>query len=110
RLVDPDQNDRSLEVAARGRVMREVELALENAGVGRIRDGVEVRVSGTVGVSPRGTVVLSLLEIDPAFTLGRMAVTREEILRRLAADGTLHLNKALQLPLVPLRVGLVTSR
>lgn len=110
RLVDPDQNDRSLEVAARGRVMRAVELALENAGVGRIRDGVEVRVSGTVGVSPRGTVVLSLLEIDPAFTLGRMAVTREEILRRLAADGTLHLNKALQLPLVPLRVGLVTSR
>lgn len=110
RLVDTESNDLSLEIAARGLVMREVDLALDRAGVGSLREGVEVRVSGTVGVSRRGAVQLSLLDIDPAFTLGRMALTREEVLRRLAADGTLDLNKTRPIPLVPLRVGLVTSR
>lgn len=110
RLVDTDSSERSLEVAARGRVMRDVDLVLDRAGVGGLRSGVEVRVSGTVGVSDRSQVVLSLLEIDPIFTLGRLAVDREMVLKRLAADGSLHVNRSRPLPLVPLRVGLVTSR
>ena len=110
RLVDAESDDVSLEVAARGMVMREIDLSLDRAGVGSLRDGVEVRVTGTVGISGRSRFQLSLLDIDPAFTLGRMAITREEILRRLAADGTLDLNKRLPVPPVPLRVGLVTSR
>lgn len=110
RLVDPDSPDSSLEVAVRGRVMREVDLTLERSGVGSLRNGVEVRVSGTVGVSPRSQLVLSMLELDPSFTVGRLAVDREEVLRRLVADGSVRANKEVPVPLVPLRIGLVTSR
>lgn len=110
RLVDSDATDRSVEVAARGMVMREVDLVLERGGVGSLRNGVEVRISGTVGVSDRSALRVTLHEIDPAFTLGRLALSREEILRRLAADGSLHANRSRPMPLVPLRVGLVTSR
>lgn len=109
-LVDPDDSNRSLRVGASGRVMREVDLAFDGAGVGSVRAGIEVRISGTVSVSDRGAVMISLLDVDPAFTLGKLALDREELLRRLAADGSLQANKALTLPLVPLRLGLVTSR
>lgn len=111
RLVDPDAVDTSLDVAARGRVMIDIDRDLSGAGLGALRDGVEVRVRGTVGVDPRRSVVrLSLLSVDPAFTAGRMAVDREGVLRRLSADGSLRANGSLPLPLVPLRIGLVTSR
>jgi len=111
RLVDPELADHAIEVAASGRLMRAVEHALDGAGVGALRSGIEVRVKGTVGLRrARSMVQLSLLEVDPAFTAGRLALDREEVLRRLAADGSLAANGRLELPLVPLRIGLVTSR
>ncbi|MGH8871719.1 MAG: exodeoxyribonuclease VII large subunit [Acidimicrobiia bacterium] len=111
RLVDPERPDHAIEAAASGRVMRAVEHALDSAGVGALRSGIEVRVKGTVGLRRnRAQIQLSLLEVDPAFTAGRLALDRDEVLRRLAADGSLAANGRLELPLVPLRVGLVTSR
>lgn len=111
RLADPETPENSIEVTARGRVMLEVDRALERAGVGGLRPGVEVRVQGVVGLRRgRSVVQLSLLEVDPAFTAGRLAMSREQLLARLAADGTLSANGRLPLPPVPLRIGLVTSR
>jgi exodeoxyribonuclease VII large subunit len=111
RLVDPEHPDHALEVAASGRMMQSVTHALESAGVGGLRSGIEVRVKGTVGLRhSRGLIQLSLLEVDPGFTAGRLALDRGEVLRRLAADGTLAANERLAIPLVPLRIGLVTSR
>ncbi len=111
RLVDPEQPDNAIEVAASGRMMMTVTHALESAGVGGLRSGIEVRVRATVGVRHnRGHIQLSLLEVDPSFTAGRLALDRDEVLRRLAGDGSLAANKRLELPTVPLRIGLVTSR
>jgi exodeoxyribonuclease VII large subunit len=111
RLVDPESPDHSIEVAARGRLMMDVDRGLEAAGLGSLRSGIEVRLKGTIGLRPgRALIQLALLEVDPAFTAGRLAIDRAEVLRRLTADGSLAANGRLELPLVPLRVGLVTSR
>jgi len=111
RLVDPEQPDNAIEVAASGRMMMTVTHALESAGVGGLRSGIEVRIRATVGVRhSRGHIQLGLLEVDPSFTAGRLALDRDEVLRRLAGDGSLAANGRLDLPLVPLRIGLVTSR
>lgn len=111
RLVDPDSPEHAIEVASSGRLMMTVDHVLESAGVGMLRSGIEVRVKGTVGLRRnRAQIQLTLLEVDPAFTAGRLALDRAEILRRLSADGTLAANGLLELPLVPLRIGLVTSR
>ncbi|HJQ91108.1 MAG TPA: exodeoxyribonuclease VII large subunit [Acidimicrobiia bacterium] len=111
RLVDPERPDNAIEVAASGRMMMTVTHTLESAGVGGLRSGIEVRVRATVGVRHnRGHIQLSLLEVDPSFTAGRLALDRHEVLRRLAGDGSLAANKRLELPTVPLRIGLVTSR
>lgn len=110
RLADPDVVDVALEVAARGRVMMDVDRMLSDAGLGSLGDGVEARVRGTLGVDARSVARLSLLEVDPTFTAGRLALDRAEVVRKMTADGSLTANAKLPLPLVPLRVGLVTSR
>lgn len=111
RLVDASVDNSALDVAARGRVMFDIDRELSSAGLGTLRNGVEVRLQGTVGLDHRQSLVrLNLLRMDPAFTAGRLAMERAEVLRRLASDGSLQANHGLELPLVPLQVGLVTSR
>lgn len=111
RLADVSVDNTAVDVAARGRVMYTIDKQLEAAGLGPMRNGVEVRVQGTVGIDERQSVLrLSLLQVDPAFTAGRLAIERAEVLKRLSADGSLQANKLLEIPLVPLRIGLVTSR
>ncbi|MFP4074152.1 MAG: exodeoxyribonuclease VII large subunit, partial [Actinomycetota bacterium] len=111
RLADPEVDEAALDVGARGRVMTEADRMLGDAGLGGLRDGIEIRVRGTVGISARRSDLhLSLLEIDPAFTAGRLAIDRAEVLRKMTADGSIAANGSLPIPLVPLRVGLVTSR
>ena len=111
RLADPEADDAALEVVGRGRIMADTDRLLGDSGLGHLRDGVEIEARGTIGVAGRNSVIrLSLLEIDPAFTAGRLALGRAEVIRRMTSDGTLTANGRLSMPLVPLRVGLVTSR
>lgn len=110
RLADPDVDGAALDAGARGRIMAEIDRVLSDTGVGGLRDGIEIRVRGTVGVAARSSIRLSVLEIDPEFTAGRLAIDRAAVIRRLTRDGALAANGRLQTPMVPLRVGLVTSR
>jgi exodeoxyribonuclease VII large subunit len=50
-----------------------------------------------------------MVGVDPEFTLGKLAQNRERILRALSAEGLLERNAQLDLPMPPLRVGLLTS-
>lgn len=82
----------------------------EAGGSVRMENGTEVRLGGRVDFwGPRGRLQLLMSDIDPAFTLGRLALDRERLLRQLEAEGLLARQKRLAFPLVPLRVGLVTS-
>lgn len=111
RLADSEDPTSSLEVAARGMIMADVDRALGSTGVGALRDGIGIRANGTLGLDGRGSRIrLALLEIDPEFTVGRLALERARVIERLTADGSLRRNSELAMPLVPLRVGLVTSR
>jgi exodeoxyribonuclease VII large subunit len=90
---------------------RRVNARLTDAGGGvRMTDGTEVRLRGRLGFWDRGgRLQLVMSDIDPAFTLGRLAADRERLLRSLAAEGLLARQASLARPLVPLRLGLVTS-
>jgi exonuclease VII large subunit len=74
----------------------------------KLRDGLEIRLKARVQLA-YGRLSLLVSAIDPAHTLGRMAADRERIRAALKVDGVLDAQKALQLPLVPLHVGLITA-
>jgi len=76
----------------------------------RLADGMKVRILGYLDFyGPGGTLGLKLVSLDPRFTLGDLAQQRDQVLRRLAADGSLDTNRRHPLSPVPLRVGVVTS-
>lgn len=58
---------------------------------------------------PQGKFQAKVLDIDPIFTLGELALTRQAILKRLDSEGLRARNRALPMPAVPLRIGLVTA-
>lgn len=58
---------------------------------------------------PYGKLQAQILDIDPIYTLGELALTKSAILKRLALEGLLEKNKALTLADVPIRVGLITG-
>ncbi len=76
----------------------------------RLEDEVQVRVLVQVDLrAESGQYRVLVKEIDPLYTLGEVARRREEILRKLTAEGILERNRGLPFPELPLRVGLVTS-
>lgn len=58
---------------------------------------------------PFGKLQGTVLDIDPVYTLGELAITRAAILKRLALDGLLEKNKSQELAKTPLQVGLITG-
>ena len=76
----------------------------------RLADGMKVRIFGHLDFyAPGGQLGLKMSDLDPRFTLGDLAQQRDQVLRRLAADGALDANGRLPLSRVPLRVGVVSS-
>ena len=76
----------------------------------RLADGMKVRVFGYLDYyAPTGRIGLKMTGIDPKYTLGDIAQSRDEIVRRLVADGLLDANGRRPLSPVPLRIGAVTS-
>lgn len=87
-----------------------VNRVLARSGAVRMTDGVDVRIRGRLSYyAPRGVVQLRMTWIDTAFTLGKLAAERERLVQSLRDRGLLERNTSLPLPVVPLRVGLITS-
>lgn len=87
----------------------EIEASLGQFGLVLAED-LSVRVRVRVSFyEPAGKVQLDVLAIDPAFTAGDLAMAREQVRRTLRAAGLYDANRRRPVPLVPLRVALVTS-
>ena len=114
-LVEPGSDHReassSLSVSLFRGAKERVNAQIRKAGGGlRIDDGVRVRIRGSIELyAKRGQVQMRMVAIDPEFTLGDLALRREALLRQLAEEGLLGANGLLAVPVIPLRVGLVTS-
>ena len=113
-LVEKDGNRDRLRAVVRVVLFRDARAAVnrtlrETPGV-KVTEGVEVRICGRVDYyPPSGRLQLVMNAIDPVFTVGKLAADRERVLLALKSEGILRRNGEHELPLVPLRVGLVTS-
>lgn len=75
-----------------------------------LKDDIEVKFLCSVDFyPPHGAVRLIVQEIDPTYTLGKIAQEKQKLIAALKENGTLDKNKQLPLPLAPLTVGLITS-
>lgn len=75
-----------------------------------LRDGLEIRALVRVDFYPAsGRFQVIVQDIDPSFTLGKLALTKEQILRELVQLGLAEQNRMLGLPVPALRIGVLTS-
>ncbi|OGS35141.1 MAG: exodeoxyribonuclease VII large subunit [Elusimicrobia bacterium RIFOXYC2_FULL_34_12] len=75
-----------------------------------LKDGLHIKVKCNVDFyPPQGRVQIRITDIDPEYTIGKMALEKKLILEKLKKSGLLEKNKKIQIPLVPLKIGLITS-
>jgi exodeoxyribonuclease VII large subunit len=103
------QSSQQLQVVCWSRDWPVVAQALNAAGVD-LEVGRVVRVRGKVGVwEGASKLQFTLTALDVEALLGGIAAARRRLLLLLEAEGLLRANSAQLVPLVPLRIGVVTS-
>ncbi len=76
----------------------------------QLADGLRVRVFGEPDLySGNGRFSFKVAKIDPRFTLGDLIAQREAVVKQLKLKKLYDANRAVDLALVPLRVGIITS-
>ena len=82
----------------------------ENATGELLREGLKVLVKGKIEYHELYGLSLVITDIDPSFTLGEMAARRMQIIKRLEEEGVFGMNRELEIPLVPQRIAIISSR
>ena len=112
-FVQKDPRGNSLVAKARGMIWSNIYVMLkpyfERETGQTFTSGIKVLVKVTVDFHELYGYSLTVVDIDPAYTLGDMARRRKEIIRRLEEEGVLTLNKELEMPLLPQRVAVISS-
>jgi exodeoxyribonuclease VII large subunit len=75
-----------------------------------LTEGIKIMMLAEVDFHQEYGLKLIIRDIDPAYTLGEMAMKKKEILRRLAQEGLIDRNKFLHMPAVPQRIAVISSQ
>ena len=112
-FVQKDPRSNSLVAKARGMIWNNIYRLLkpyfEETTGQPFTSGIKVLVKVTVQFHELYGYSLTVLDIDPAYTLGDMARRRREILLQLEEEGVLTLNKELEMPVLPQRIAVISS-
>jgi exodeoxyribonuclease VII large subunit len=87
----------------------EIDRVLAGAGV-RLEDGIDVALYGRLESNGAyGPLRMVALGVDARVAVGAAVLAREELVRELEASGAMAAQRALVLPAVPRRIGLVSA-
>ena len=109
-LVDQDGDKKAVLSASIWQgVYQSMRAKLAESGL-QLADGLKVRVFGEPDLyAGNGRFSFKVSKIDPRFTLGDLIAQREEVVKQLKLKKLYDANRAVDLALVPLRVGIITS-
>ncbi len=75
----------------------------------RLKSGIKLLVKASVEFHELYSFSLQITDIDPAYTLGDLAMKKQEVIRKLREAGIMDMNRELPFPLVPLRIAVISS-
>ncbi|SHF92546.1 Exodeoxyribonuclease VII large subunit [Bacteroides luti] len=112
-FIQKDARGNNLIAKARGTIWANVYRMLkpyfeESTGQAFV-SGIKVMVEVTVEFHELYGFSLTVVDIDPTYTLGDMARKRREILKQLEDEGVLTLNKELEMPMLAQRIAVISS-
>jgi len=105
------------EVSIRSRVkaviwssrFRFIKSFFENSTGESLREGLRILVRVKIEYHEIYGLSLVINDIDPAFTIGEMALKRQQILKKLGEEGVITMNRDLDFPLLPRRIAIISS-
>jgi len=94
-----------------GNIWAKVSARFKEAGIAfELKSDIEVKFLCEVDIWAKGgRYSVKIMDVDPAYTLGKVALARAKIIEELRKAGLLEKNKRREIPLVPLNIGLITS-
>lgn len=112
-FVQKDASGNNLIAKARGTIWSNIYKMLkpyfEQETGQAFTSGIKVLVNVSVEFHELYGFSLTVLDIDPTYTVGDMERKRREILRQLEEEGVIDLNKELEMPMLPQRVAVISS-
>lgn len=112
-FVQKDASGNNLIAKARGTIWSNIYKMLkpyfEQETGQAFTSGIKVLVNVSVEFHELYGYSLTVLDIDPTYTVGDMERKRREILRQLEEEGVIDLNKELEMPMLPQRVAVISS-
>ena len=112
-FVQKDEYSGSLIAKARGNIWKgnftALRMSFERQTGQPLAAGIKVMVRVEVAFHEMYGFSLTVLDIDPTYTLGDLARRRREILAQLEDDGVIDLNKELELPRIIRNVAVISS-
>lgn len=88
---------------------RKLSLKFQTATNESLRPGMKVLLFVAVIFHEVYGLSLNVRDIDPAYTMGEMALKKREVIERLTKEGLIGLNKSLPLPIAPQRIAVISS-
>jgi exodeoxyribonuclease VII large subunit len=82
----------------------------ENMTGETLREGLKILVKTRVEYHELYGLSLIISDIDPAFTIGEMAIKRQLVIKKLEQEGVFSMNKEQLFPSVPQRIAVISSK
>jgi exodeoxyribonuclease VII large subunit len=82
----------------------------ENITGETLKVGLNILVKTKVEYHELYGLSLVISDIDPAFTIGEMAMKRQLVIKKLEQDGVFSMNKELDFPAFPQRIAIISSK
>lgn len=113
-LIDKTASEREMEIRAKASaiIWRTTLANWKNRyglDAGIISEDTEVRICVRVDFHEQYGLKLIVVDIDPAFTLGKLALQRQEVIRKLQEMQLLDRNRRIPLPMVIQRIAVISS-
>jgi exodeoxyribonuclease VII large subunit len=75
-----------------------------------LKGGIKILVKAKIEYHELYGLSLVINDIDPAFTLGEMAIKRQLIIKKLEQEGVFSMNREIDFPFLPQRIAVISSK
>lgn len=97
------------EAAIWGSTYRKLRRKIGKKLVEILQEGLEVKLQVSVSFHERYGLKMVVEDVDPTYTLGKLALQRQQTIDRLEKEGKLYLNAQLELPTVLQKIAVLSS-
>jgi exodeoxyribonuclease VII large subunit len=113
-LVEKHPDEKNIRARIRGIIWNSrfsfVRSYFENITGETLKGGLKILVKAKIEYHELYGLSLVINDIDPAFTLGEMAIKRQLIIKKLEEEGVFSMNREIDFPILPQRIAVISSK